>query len=402
MKNVNSDRLPKGTNIVIVNDFDYTQGGASKVAIDTANMLVEHCDDVNIYFFSGVHNDSSSLHKSVKKLCTNQGEALKDSNRLRGCINGIYNYKAKKELNKLLQTLDRNNTIIHIHGWTKILSSSIFNVVFKNNFKVVLTMHDYFTACPNGGYYNYKKNRTCYFKPLSWKCIRCNCDSRNYAFKIYRIIRQFVQNKIIRLNDKLENVISISTFSEKILKTTLNSNIKIYPISNPIDFDERITNDNFKENDYYLNVSRLSLEKGVEDFCKAVSIAGKKGIVVGDGPEKTKLEKKYPKIKFVGWKNAMEVKMYMKKARYLVFTTRLYEGSPLTTMEALMMGLPCIVWSQCAAKDQIVENESGFLYDDLDSLIDIIKNKELRNFNFSFEANYIPNLIDVYIKIKGE
>ena len=51
MKNVNSDRLPKGTNIVIVNDFDYTQGGASKVAIDTANMLVEHCDDVNIYFF---------------------------------------------------------------------------------------------------------------------------------------------------------------------------------------------------------------------------------------------------------------------------------------------------------------------------------------------------------------
>ena len=91
MKNVNSDRLPKGTNIVIVNDFDYTQGGASKVAIDTANMLVEHCDDVNIYFFSGVHNDSSSLHKSVKKLCTNQGEALKDSNRLRGCINGIYN-----------------------------------------------------------------------------------------------------------------------------------------------------------------------------------------------------------------------------------------------------------------------------------------------------------------------
>ena len=29
-------------NIVIINDFDYTQGGASKVAIDTANLL---CND---------------------------------------------------------------------------------------------------------------------------------------------------------------------------------------------------------------------------------------------------------------------------------------------------------------------------------------------------------------------
>ena len=45
----------------------------------------------------------------------------------------------------------------------------------------------------------------------------CNCDSRNYFFKQYRIFRQFVQNKIVKFNDRLTDVISISEFSEKIL-----------------------------------------------------------------------------------------------------------------------------------------------------------------------------------------
>lgn len=33
--------LPKKTTIVIVNDFDYIQGGASKVAIDTAKNYIK-------------------------------------------------------------------------------------------------------------------------------------------------------------------------------------------------------------------------------------------------------------------------------------------------------------------------------------------------------------------------
>ncbi len=54
-------------------------------------------------------------------------------------------------------------------------------------------------------------------------------------FKLYRVIRQFVQNKIVKLNEKLENVITISEFSEKILKKTLNLKTKITRIYNPIE-----------------------------------------------------------------------------------------------------------------------------------------------------------------------
>ena len=80
-------------NILIINDFDYTQGGASKVAIDTANLL---CNDYNVYFFSGDSSENSNLSKKVIKICTCQGEALKNKNKLIGAVNGIYNFKAKK------------------------------------------------------------------------------------------------------------------------------------------------------------------------------------------------------------------------------------------------------------------------------------------------------------------
>ena len=343
--------------IVIVNDFNYVQGGASKVAIDTANLLKN--ENLDVYFFSSVNKEEEKID-GIKYISTNQQEALKEKNKLKGIINGIYNLKAKKELKKLLSTLDKETTIIHIHGWTKALSSSVFDIAFKMKFKVVLTLHDYFTACPNGGYFNYKKNEICHLKPLSWKCIKCNCDSRNYMFKIYRVLRQFVQNKIVKLNERLENVITISEFSEKILKLTLGKNTKITRIYNPIDTDENIEKIDPSKNEYYLYVGRVSKEKGVDLFCQAISDLRYKGIVVGDGDEKEKLEKEFPNIKFVGWKNKNEVKKYMKGARALIFPSRWYEGAPLTPLEAMQYGIPCLTSNVTATIDYINNNDLIF------------------------------------------
>lgn len=389
-------------NIIIVNDFNYTQGGASKVAIDTARILSKN-KDINVFFFSAVSKEDEKI-VGVKYISTNQKEALKEKNKIKGCINGIYNYGAKRKFKELLKTLDKESTIIHVHGWTKALSSSVFDIAFKMKFKVVLTLHDYFTACPNGGYINYKKSQICHYKPLSWKCIKCNCDSRNYGFKVYRILRQFVQSKIVGLNDKLENVITISGFSEKILKTTLGKNTKINRIYNPIDIDENEEKIDLSKNKYYLYVGRISKEKGVDIFCQAVTELGLKGIAVGDGDEKLKLEKQFPKIEFVGWKNKEEVKQYMKGAKALIFPSKYYETAGLTVLEAQSLGVPAIVNSNCAGSEFVIENKNGYTFKDVAELKKkIVENnitscqlieKELYN-----EKKYIENLMNLYNKM---
>ena len=124
-------------NVVVVNDFNYTQGGASKVAIDTARILKEQ--GINVFFFSAVEKEEEKID-GITYISTNQNEALKEKNKIKGAINGIYNFKARNEMKKLLKMLDRNSTIIHVHGWTKALSCSVFDIAFKMKFKVILTL----------------------------------------------------------------------------------------------------------------------------------------------------------------------------------------------------------------------------------------------------------------------
>lgn len=278
-------------NIVIINDFNYVQGGASKVAIDSANLLVKK--GYKVYFFSGdSKTEVKELDASIIQVCTNQGEALKDKNKLRGALNGIYNQKAKKELNKLLAYLDPKNTIVHVHGWTKCLSSSIFSVAFQKKFKIILTLHEYFTACPNGGFFQYPQDQICHLKALSMKCICKNCDSRNYFFKLYRVLRQLVQNNIVKLTKKISYVIYISDLSWKILKPYFNTDIVAAKIENPVDYKFSIPSEKMESSNYYLYVGRVAKEKGVDLFCEALSKLSLKGIVIGDGEEKDILQKK--------------------------------------------------------------------------------------------------------------
>lgn len=398
-------------NIVIINDFDYIQGGASKVAIETANRLSKNKNQ-KIYFFSGDSKDSNDIEKDVIKISTNQGEALKNKNRISGFINGLYNIKARKELEKLLRDLEKDNTIIHIHGWTKCLSSSVFDIIFKYKFKLVITIHDYFSVCPNGGFFNYNLNEICEYKPLSYKCIKCNCDSRNYFFKLYRLVRMFIQNKILKVIKKIKYIVTISDLSESVLKKYFNSNAIIERINNPIDIDVNRCCANIVENNYVLYVGRLAKEKGIELFCECISMLDKKAIVVGDGPLFYDLKKKYKNIEFVGWKNSDEVKNYMKKARYLIFPSKWYEGAPLTPIEAMQYGIPCLISEDCSAREYI-KNNNGFVFesniDDLIKKMDLIEKnlvecgKESFNWVNKLEKeNYINKLNKFYSRIMEE
>ena len=141
-------------------------------------------------------------------------------------------------------------------------------------------------------------------------------------------------------------------------------------------------------------------------FCQAITELAYKGIVVGDGDEKVKLEAKYPNIEFVGWKNKAEVKQYMKGARALIFPSRWYEGAPLTPLEAMQYGIPCIVSDVSAACEYAKEQDNIFSIEQ-ENLPEVIKkyeskldenyNKEIvKTFEKYIKTEYIQNLLIYY------
>lgn len=392
-------KLPKKTTIVIVNDFDYIQGGASKVAIDTAKIL--HENGYHVIFFSGTHSTEEFTENGYQNITLNLPECLKDKNKIRGALRGLYNFKAKKEFKKLLDTLDPKTTIIHIHGWTKTLSSSVFDVADKQGFKVVVTLHDYFSACPNGGFFHYRQNQICKLKPLSRQCLCSNCDSRNYFFKIYRVIRQKKYNKSIK---KLRYGIYISDFSLNILRPYLPQNISLKKIYNPI----QTSTSKIKQlanNSYYLFVGRISSEKGVDIFCKVITSLNLKGVVVGSGNLLEKLKKEYPNISFVGWKSQSEVLEYMLKAKALIFPSKWYETAGLTVLEAHSVNLPCFVFDTTAASEFVTKDYLFHNILELEEKMKDFEQKIKQNKKFLFDVKaydkdiYLKKLVNFYNEI---
>lgn len=353
-------------NIVIINDFAKADGGAGKVAIDVA-LSLSH--SYNVYFFSCTPPIDQKLLKSkVKIICIGKPDILNDNNRLRAIVKGLWDSNVCSELIKLLKSLKPKETIVHVHTWTKALTSSVFKVTADLNFHLVLTLHDFFAFCPNGGFFNYNKMKICNNRSLSLKCLCSNCDSRNYYQKVWRVIRFIIQRKQLWRNNFL-TLLYISRTSKNVSLPYIPKNVKIFPLPDPVDLPNNEKCE-ILNNEYYLYLGRLSPEKGAGLFCRALTELGLKGILVGDGYLKNDLEEKYPNLDFVGWASGDRKQKFLMSAKALIFPSFWMETYGLAVAEARSYGIPCIVPDRCAASEQIEDGKTGYIFKtgDLDSL----------------------------------
>lgn len=402
-------------NIVFVCDSSHILGGIENVAFTAAKELASR--HFNVYMFTAIGPiDKTLVEAGILVTCLNQYDILSNPNRLSAIRQGIFNKKAYHQLKELLKKLDPEETIIHIHGWTKALSSSVFLAIAYYDFKIVVTTHDYFTVCPNGGFYNYQQSKICNKKPLSLNCICSNCDSRSYPIKLFRVIRSLVQRRNMFRNKQLY-FIYISKITYKAVIPYIEKHIKgTFYLRNPAKIQNKLPVD-IVHNDIYLFIARLSPEKGARLFCQAITDLKLKGCVLGDGYLKEKLVEAYPNIEFVGWVDGNKKDAIIRKGKGLVFPSLWYEGAPLTVLEMMSYGIPCIVPDKCAASEEIVEGITGYIFKsgDLASLKENIQRYEktdLRkmqhNILSSFDASgcspetHTTNLIRIYDKILNE
>jgi glycosyltransferase involved in cell wall biosynthesis len=384
--------MRKLKNIIVVYDCGTINGGAAKVAINTALDLANN-RNLNIYYFCGTGPICPELqNSSVHTHCSNVPD-INSGRKIKMLSLGLFNKHVYRDFLKFISPFSPSDTIIHLHGWSHSLSPSILKAIKKSKIKRVITLHDYFVVCPNGGFINYKRLQICNFSALSPKCIFCNCDKRNYLQKIWRVLRTMIQQKYL---NKQENFIYLSSLSKDIIQPYFpDSNFFYYP--NKISSFSFVTRD-FKKKDPFLFLGRLSKEKGIELFCKAVTDGGFKGIVIGDGELLPFLKQKYPNIVFLGWMSKNQIQSILPKIKALVFPSIWYEVSPLTIPEILECHIPCIVSDCCAAKEHIINGTNGFLFKNSNEE-DLIQKMKLVN-SISFKDVTIskehPKLLDIY------
>jgi glycosyltransferase involved in cell wall biosynthesis len=346
--------------IVISNDFGHVNGGAAQVALSSAIALARR--GLSVTAFVAVPPVTPDLGASgVRVVCTEQHDILSDPDRRRAAVKGIWNRNAARMMGSLLASLPPARTVVHVHGWTKALSSSIVQAAITGGFKVICTLHDYFAACPNGSFFNYPHNHICHLRAMSVRCLASNCDVRSYHHKLWRVARQAVQQTVGRTPRGISAFIALSRLSRDVLVPYLPKGARVYQVENPIDVPKgepaRVG-----ENDAFVAVGRLASEKGPHLFATAAAQLRARAVFIGDGPQRAEVATICPAMEITGWQPHAEVLAQMRRARALVFPSVWYEAQPLVVLEAAALGLPAIVADTCAARDMVADGETGLWF----------------------------------------
>jgi glycosyltransferase involved in cell wall biosynthesis len=355
--------------IIIANDFAFVNGGAAQIAIEEARGLAQRGHRVTFFAAVGPVDGKLLDHPSIAVQCLGQKEILQDANRIRAMWRGVWNTVAARAFERLLSQADTRETVVHVHGWSKALTTSVFPQAARRGIALVVTLHDYFCACPNGSFYDYPGGQICHRTPLGLSCTLRQCDRRNYGHKIWRVVRQHVQRRWGGFPSSLGHAIVYSDLSEKVLRPFLPKGIRIHRVGNSIDIPKQPIV-NAGANKHFTFVGRFGNEKAPQDFAKAAAALGVEARFVGDGELRGKIASICPRAQITGWQDREQVQGHLRNARALVFPSVWYETQGLVVGEAAALGVPAIVSNTSAAVEFVIDGETGFIFrtGDIDDL----------------------------------
>ncbi len=112
----------------------------------------------------------------------------------------------------------------------------------------------------------------------------------------------------------------------------------------------------------FVYFGRLAHEKDPEEFLR-LDLPGTK-LVVGDGPLRASLERRYPDARFIGFKRGQELVDWLSVCDVFVFPSKT-ETFGLVVLEALAMGIPVAAYDVMGPRDILKNGVHGYLSDDL-------------------------------------
>jgi glycosyltransferase involved in cell wall biosynthesis len=114
----------------------------------------------------------------------------------------------------------------------------------------------------------------------------------------------------------------------------------------------------------FMTMGRVAVEKNIEAFL-SLDLPGTK-VVIGDGPARAELERKYPGAKFLGEKKGQDLTSHLAAADVFVFPSKT-DTFGVVQLEALACGTPVAAFPVTGPLDVIADHPIGALDEDLRS-----------------------------------
>ena len=174
----------------------------------------------------------------------------------------------------------------------------------------------------------------------------------------------------------------------KVVYPPIESNLFEKPLNNKI------------EKEFFLSFGAITPYKKVDLLVNCFNKNGERLIVIGNGSEKDKLEKKANKnIEFKGFLDAAELEYYIQRSKALVFPGE--EDFGMIPLEVMSYGIPVIAFNKGGALETVIEKKekieqsSGIFFEkqniySLQLALDFFKDRE-KDFNPEWIRNHAKN-----------
>lgn len=184
--------------------------------------------------------------------------------------------------------------------------------------------------------------------------------------RFVRLLMPLFRRSDLRQSRKVDLFIANSrNVQQRIRECYGRESIVVYP---PVDVNRFQVSD--RSDDFYLIVSRLVAYKHIDRAVKAFTISGKNLVIIGDGPDRARLEAiAGPSVTFLGRAPDAVVTEKMGTCRAYIFPGS--EDFGITPVEAQACGKPVIAFRDGGALETVIEGKTGLFFDrpDAESLL---------------------------------
>lgn len=400
---------------ISVTSYYYRRGGAEAVMLDQ-NELLESRGWTIVPFAMEYEKNFDTPYDEYFVEEIDFASDYTPAEKVRKVVKSVYSLEARQQIGRLIDKVRPD--IVHAHNVYHHLTPSIFGAVQKKGVPMVMTVHDLKIGCPSklmlapdGVCERCKGGKT-------WNAITTRCQKDSLALSAVVALETTLHNALGSYRNNVDRFILPSHFhTNKLVEWGLPREKTRY-LPNAVDVSELTAT--YEPGDRHVFVGRLSEEKGLLTFVKAVAAAGSKATIVGTGPQEDELQRTVEAtgadVEFAGYQTGGALFDIIRDARSLVLPSECYENAPVVLLEAYGVGTPVLGSNLGGIPELIIEGETGLLAEsaNIESFADALRrydqmpNSEVaamgqagRAFveaNFSRER-YLQGLLDIYAEL---
>jgi glycosyltransferase involved in cell wall biosynthesis len=329
--------------IIIVHNKYKQQGGEDVVFEQERGLLERAGHDVQVYCRSNFETDS---YRGARRLVLLQ--------------RAIWSGDTYREFGELLRR--EKPDVVHIHNTWVMISPSIYESCKEAGVPVVQTFHNYRLMCPAGTFF--RDGKTCEecLDHGQWRSVLHGCY-RNSRVTTAGMALTLATHRRRGTWAGIDCYIALCEFSRNQFLRGGFPAEKLFVKPNFVHPDPGMCDE---KGDYALFIGRLSPEKRVSTILNAwaeLHIPVPLNII-GGGPEAIELKKEAAlrglfDVHFQGQVPRDEALAYMRRARFLIFSSEWYENFPVTIAEAFACGVPVICSRMGAMQEIVVDGRTG-------------------------------------------